>query len=131
MHDNFEDHDESIEYEIEVETDTEVQVIPDDGLVLARDMLPSRLPVIPLRPRPAFPGVIIPLTVTGKARVDTIKQAMETDSHAIGLVMVQELDEEDSASNLQRVGVAAKILKLIHTDGDSAHVLVNSLERFS
>ena len=131
MHDNFEDHDESIEYEIEVETDTEVQAIPDDGLVLARDMLPSRLPVIPLRPRPAFPGVIIPLTVTGKARVDTIKQAMETDSHAIGLVMVQELDEDDSTSNLQRVGVAAKILKLIHTDGDSAHVLVNSLERFS
>ncbi|RLB74829.1 MAG: hypothetical protein DRH06_09160, partial [Deltaproteobacteria bacterium] len=28
MHDNFEDHDESIEYEIEVETDTEVQAIP-------------------------------------------------------------------------------------------------------
>ena len=131
MHDNFEDHDESIEYEIEVETDTEVQAIPDDGLVLARDMLPSRLPVIPLRPRPAFPGVIIPLTVTGTARVNTIKQAMETDSQAIGLVMVQELDEDDSTNNLQRVGVAAKILKLIHTEDDSAHVLVNSLERFS
>ena len=131
MHDNFEDHDESIEYEIEVETDTEVQAIPDEGLVLARDMLPSQLPIIPLRPRPAFPGVIIPLTVNGKARVNTIKQAMESDSQAIGLVMVQELDEEDSTSNLQRVGVAAKILKLIHTEDESAHVLVNSLERFS
>ena len=131
MHDNFEDHDESIEYEIEVETDTDVQAIPDDGLVLARDMLPSQLPIIPLRPRPAFPGVIIPLTVNGKARVNTIKQAMESDTQAIGLVMVQELDEKDSTSNLQRVGVAAKILKLIHTDDDSAHVLVNSLERFS
>ncbi len=131
MHDNFEDHDESIEYEIEVETDTEVQAIPDDGLVLARDMLPSKLPIIPLRPRPAFPGVIIPLTVNGRARVNTIKQAMESDSQAIGLVMVQELDEDDSTNNLQRVGVAAKILKLIHTEEDSAHVLVNSLERFS
>ncbi|WP_321365696.1 endopeptidase La [uncultured Desulfuromusa sp.] len=131
MHDNFEDHDESIEYEIEVETDTDVHAIPDDGLVLARDTLPARLPIIPLRPRPAFPGVIIPLTVNGKARVNTIKQAMETDSQAIGLVMVQELDEGDSTSNLQRVGVAAKILKLIHTEEDSAHVLVNSLERFS
>ncbi len=131
MHDNFEDHDESIEYEIEVETDTDVHAIPDEGLVLARDMLPSRLPIIPLRPRPAFPGVIIPLTVNGKDRVKTIKQAMETDSQAIGLVMVQELDDKDSTSNLQRVGVAAKILKLIHTEDDSAHVLVNSLERFS
>ncbi len=131
MHDNFEDHDESIEYEIEVETDADVHAVPDDGLVLARDMLPSRLPIIPLRPRPAFPGVIIPLTVTGAARVKTIKQAMETESQSIGLVMVQDLHADDSTTNLQPVGVAAKILKLIHTDEKSAHILVNSLERFS
>ena len=131
MHDNFEDHDDSIEYEIEVETDADVQAIPDEGLVVARDMLPPKLPIIPLRPRPAFPGVIIPLTVNGKARVRTIKQAMETPSQAIGLVMVLELDEDDATDNLQKVGVAAKILKLIHTEEDSAHVLVNSLERFT
>lgn len=131
MHDNFEDHDESIEYEIEVETDADVHAIPDEGLVLARDMLPPRLPIIPLRPRPAFPGVIIPLTVNGESRVKTIKQAMETPSQSVGLVMVRELDDDDSPENLQRVGVAAKILKLIHTEEDSAHVLVNSLERFT
>ena len=131
MHDNFEDHDDSIEYEIEVETDADVQAIPDEGLVVARDLLPPKLPIIPLRPRPAFPGVIIPLTVNGKARVRTIKQAMETPSQAIGLVMVLQLDEDDATDNLQTVGVAAKILKLIHTEEDSAHVLVNSLERFT
>jgi len=131
MHDNFEDHDESIEYEIEVETDADVHAIPDEGLVLARDLLPPKLPIIPLRPRPAFPGVIIPLTVNGESRVRTIKQAMETPSQAIGLVMVKELDDDDSTSNLQKVGVAAKILKLIHTEDKSAHVLVNSLERFT
>ncbi len=131
MHDNFEDHDDSIEYEIEVETDADVQAIPDEGLVLARDMLPPQLPIIPLRPRPAFPGVIIPLTVNGKARVETIKQAMETPSQAIGLVMVLELDDDDATDNLQTVGVAAKILKLIHSEEESAHVLVNSLERFT
>lgn len=131
MHDNFEDHDDSIEYEIEVETDADVQAIPDEGLVLARDMLPGKLPIIPLRPRPAFPGVIIPLTVNGSSRVNTIKQAMETESRAIGLVMVKDLDEEDAVDNLQAVGVAAKILKLIHSEENSAHVLVNSLERFT
>jgi ATP-dependent Lon protease len=130
MHDNFEDHDESIEYEIEIETDTDVTAIPDDGLVLARDTLPGALPIIPLRPRPAFPGVIIPLTVNGRERVQTIQQAMDSPSQTIGLVMVMELDEEDSPDNLQKVGVAAKILKLIHAEEESAHVLVNSLERF-
>ncbi|HEY5672801.1 MAG TPA: endopeptidase La [Malonomonas sp.] len=131
MHDNFEDHDESIEYEIEVETDADVQAIPDEGLIVARDMLPAHLPIIPLRPRPAFPGVIIPLTVNGKARVQTIKKALETPSQAIGLVMVLDLDSADAPDNLQTVGVAAKILKLIHTEDESAHVLVNSLERFT
>ncbi|WP_020675236.1 endopeptidase La [Geopsychrobacter electrodiphilus] len=131
MHDNFEDHDESIEYEIEIETDTDVTAVPDDGLVLARDTLPGALPIIPLRPRPAFPGVIIPLTVNGRERVQTIQQAMDSPSQTVGLVMVLELDEDDATDNLQRVGVAAKILKLIHAEEESAHVLVNSLERFT
>ncbi len=130
MHDNFEDHDESIEYEIEIETDTDVTAIPDDGLVLARDTLPGTLPIVPLRPRPAFPGVIIPLTVNGRERVETIQQAMDSPSQTIGLVMVEELDEDDAPGNLHKVGVAAKILKLIHAEEESAHVLVNSLERF-
>ncbi len=130
MHDNFEDHDESIEYEIEIETDTDVIAVPDDGLVLASDTLPGALPIIPLRPRPAFPGVIIPLTVNGRERVETIQQAMETPSQSIGLVMVEELDADDAPDNLHQVGVAAKILKLIHVEDESAHVLVNSLERF-
>ncbi len=130
MHDNFEDHDESIEYEIEIETDTDATAIPDDGLVLARDTLPGALPIIPLRPRPAFPGVIIPLTVNGRERVETIQQAMDSPSQTIGLVMVLELEDNDATDNLQKVGVAAKILKLIHAEEDSAHVLVNSLERF-
>ncbi|MCF6178765.1 MAG: endopeptidase La [Geopsychrobacter sp.] len=131
MHDNFEDHDDSIEYEIEIETDTDITAIPDDGLVLARDTLPGALPIIPLRPRPAFPGVIIPLTVNSRERVKTIQQAMDSPSQTIGLVMVEELDKDDSPDNLQRVGVAAKILKLIHAEEESAHVLVNSLERFT
>ena len=92
MHDDFgnnnNDQDNSIEYEIEIETDAEIQAVPDEGLVLARDMLPNDLTVIPLRPRPAFPGVIIPLTVNGRDRVRTIKEAMATQSQTIGLVII-------------------------------------------
>ncbi|MDT8419301.1 MAG: endopeptidase La [Desulfuromonadales bacterium] len=134
MHNEFDDHDDnddSIEYEIEIETDAEIQAVPDEGLVLARDMLPNDLPIIPLRPRPAFPGVIIPLTVNGHHRVRSIKQAMASQSQTIGLVMVRDLEEEDAPDNLQKVGVATKILKLIHAEEETAHVLVNSLERFS
>ena len=33
------------------------------GLVLATEALPPGLPIIPIRPRPAFPNMVIPIAV--------------------------------------------------------------------
>ncbi|MEN8688018.1 MAG: endopeptidase La [Desulfuromonadales bacterium] len=102
----------------------------EGGLVVASDILPTGLPIIPLRPRPAFPGIMIPLVLNGQAQVAAMHQAMEHQAQTIGLVMVRELDEDDGIENLHQVGVAAKIVKVLHNEKDAAHVLVNSLERF-
>ena len=102
----------------------------EGGLVVASETLPSGLPIIPLRPRPAFPGIMIPLVLNGKGQVAALHQAMEHQAQTIGLVMVRDLDEEDGIENLHQVGVAAKIVKVLHTEKNAAHVLVNSLERF-
>jgi len=102
----------------------------EGGLVVAADTLPSGLPIIPLRPRPAFPGIMIPLVLNGKGQVAALHQAMEHQTQTLGLVMVRDLDDEDSVENLHQVGVAAKIVKILHTEKNAAHVLVNSLERF-
>ncbi|MGD9019504.1 MAG: endopeptidase La [Desulfuromonadales bacterium] len=100
------------------------------GLVVASDVLPTGLPIIPLRPRPAFPGIMIPLVLNGQAQVAAMHQAMEHQAQTIGLVMVRELDDDDGVENLHQVGVAAKIVKVLHSEKNAAHVLVNSLERF-
>ena len=55
---------------------------------------------------------------------------MEHQAQSIGLVMVRELDGDDGIENLHKVGVAAKIIKVLHTEKNAAHVLVNSMERF-
>ncbi|MGW8312032.1 MAG: endopeptidase La [Desulfuromonadales bacterium] len=102
----------------------------EGGLVVASEILPTGLPIIPLRPRPAFPGIMIPLALSGRAQVTALQQALEHQSQAIGLVMVRDFDEEDSAENLHQVGVAAKIVKVLQTEKNAAQVLVNSLERF-
>ena len=102
----------------------------EGGLVVASDVLPTGLPIIPLRPRPAFPGIMIPLVLNGQSQVAAMHQAMEHQAQTIGLVMVRELDEDDGIENLHQVGVAAKIVKVLHNEKDAAHVLVNSLERF-
>ena len=100
------------------------------SLVVASEVLPTGLPIIPLRPRPAFPGIMIPLVLNGQGQVAALHQAMEHQTQTIGLVMVKDLDEEDGLQNLHKVGVAAKIVKVLHTEKNAAHVLVNSLERF-
>jgi len=120
------------DFEIDHEKMTEMieEHANEGGLVVASDVLPTGLPIIPLRPRPAFPGIMIPLVLNGRSQVAAMHQAMEHQAQTIGLVMVRELDDEDGIENLHRVGVAAKIIKVLHTEKNAAHVLVNSLERF-
>ncbi len=120
------------DFEIDHEKMTEIieEHASEGGLVVASDILPTGLPIIPLRPRPAFPGIMIPLVLNGPGQVAAMHQAMEHQAQTIGLVMVRDLDEEDGIENLHQVGVAAKIVKVLHTEKNAAHVLVNSLERF-
>jgi ATP-dependent Lon protease len=103
----------------------------EGGLILASEILPAGLPIIPLRPRPAFPGILIPMAVTGTDKVAAIRRAMETPSQAIGLVLAKDPEAEDDPENLHRVGVVSKILKIVHIDEDSCNLLVNCLERFT
>jgi len=121
------------DFEIDEEKISEIiqEHANEGGLVVASDALPTGLPIIPLRPRPAFPGIMIPLVLNGAGQVAMLHQAMEHQAQTLGLVMVRDLDEEDGASNLHQVGVAAKIVKILHSEKNTAHVLVNSLERFS
>lgn len=109
--------------------------VPNDddsnSLVLASEVLPQNLPIIPLRPRPAFPGIMIPLNITGEEKLATVRYALESESHGLGLVMVQDVEGEDSPDNLYAVGVASKITKVIKSEEDHIQILVNCLERFS
>ncbi|MDO3378894.1 endopeptidase La [Geoalkalibacter halelectricus] len=114
----------------DVEDEQSPAPVQEGGLVLATEILPPSLPLIPLRPRPAFPGIILPLVVNGAERVATIQQTMETASRAIGLVLVKDLEEPDKPENLHRVGVAARLLKILHQEEQTVHVLVNTQERF-
>jgi ATP-dependent Lon protease len=122
-----EQHDEIIDAEFNGKPGKE----KSGGLVLTTDVLPAGLPIIPIRPRPAFPNVFIPMLVNDRHHVQAVKRAMESTSGTIGLVLVKEPDEPDSPNNLHMVGVVGKIVRLNHADDDSAQFLVNTLERFT
>jgi ATP-dependent Lon protease len=122
-----EQHDEIIDAEFNGKSVKE----KSGGLVLATEVLPAGLPIIPVRPRPAFPNMVIPIAVNDRHQVEAVKRAMESHSGAVGLVLVKEPDAPDSPNNLHKVGVAGKIVKLIHADDDSAQFLINIIERFT
>ena len=101
------------------------------SLVLATQVLPTELPIIPIRPRPAFPSLLIPISITGPEKVAALKRAMDHPSKTLGLVLARDLEAEDSPGNLYSVGVAGNVLKVIEEDNESANFLFNCLERFS
>jgi len=100
------------------------------GLVLASEVLPSVLPIIPIRPRPAFPNLLVPMMITEPHQLVAVQRAMESPTHALGLVLVRDLSAPDGPDNMHHMGVVGKIVKVLHQDDKSAHLLVNSLERF-
>jgi ATP-dependent Lon protease len=103
---------------------------PTVPLILASEVLPDNIPILPIRPRPLFPGIPMPLEV-GAEQFLGIKYALEFASKTIGIVLVRELNGEDGPENLFRVGVAVKILRVFQSEGESTGILINCIERFT
>ncbi len=121
-------HEEDEEYEVEPE---HLDDIDSESLVLASELLPEHLPIIPLRPRPAFPAILIPLHIAGADKVAIIRQVADSATKTLGLVLVENVDDKDEPTNLHDVGVAGKIVKVLNAEEESIQVLVNCLERFT
>jgi ATP-dependent Lon protease len=119
---------ENIEDEVDGERITaEIQEAP---LVLASELLPTRLSILPIRPRPLFPGLPLPLEV-GAEQIAGTQHALEYSSKTIGIILVRDPDAAESPENLHRVGVAAKILRVFQGEGESTNILINCVERFT
>jgi ATP-dependent Lon protease len=113
------------------ENDTELKQDTDEsGLVLAGEVLPSTLPILPVRPRPFFPGIHIPLELFPE-QIGIVEWALTSGNGTLGLVLVENPENSDSIENLHTVGVACKILKAIKQDAGNAHILIGCLERFT
>jgi hypothetical protein len=96
--------------------------IDEAGLVLAGETLPTSLPIIPIRPRPFFPGLHIPLEVD-EENLSVVELAMESSTGTLGMVLVKNLQGGDNLENLHRVGVAAEMPSSGDTPSDTVRVL--------
>ncbi len=116
--------------ETERATTAEPEAQERPSLVLASEILPERIPILPLRHRPFFPGLPVPIEIQGE-QIPLVQHAMESSAETLGLVLARDAKGPNAPENLHRVGVAAKVIRAVQGEGESAHVLLNCLQRFT
>jgi ATP-dependent Lon protease len=101
----------------------ENEIIPIDQI------LPNKLPIIPLSGRPIFPGIFTPIMIGNPEDVKVIEEALAADG-MVGLVMIKNDFERPKAEDLHAVGTAAKIVKKINLPDGGANIFISTLKRF-
>ena len=102
-----------------------------NDIIPIKDTFPQHLFLLPIKGKPIFPEVIMPLTIPEIKMKEVIETSLKLDSF-LGLVLVKDEDrlEEQVDNNIYQVGVLAKILKRMHLPDGSINILINSLVRF-
>ncbi|MBM4144033.1 MAG: endopeptidase La [Lentisphaerae bacterium] len=110
---------------------------PDDGkIVLARRVLPPRLPIVPLPVRPLFPRMTVPIVVDQEPLKRMIADIASSKPAVLGLVLARERSEAEQenpvrSADLYDVGVAAELAQAAQAGpGGPIQVLLSALERF-
>ena len=109
------------------------QQAPDtEGLILVSEVLPDRIPILPISPRPVFPNMVLPLTFSGNPFVTAVKLAMEKYDGVLGLALVRTVNEAQYfASDLHEIGTVVRIHRVNQVDEETIQVMVQALRRFT
>jgi len=119
--------DETAEAQPQEQEDTESA----KDLVLVSEVLPDRLTVMPVTPRPVFPNLMIPLTFSGERFIETIQKAVQEQNGVLGLVLIKEPDNQDYfASKLYSTGTAARIFRAAPVAEQTIQIVIQGLQRF-
>ena len=108
------------------------QIIDDlDGnsIIPTENILPDKLLLIPLQSRPIFPGIFTPLMINAPEDVKVVEKAYE-EGGFIGIVMLKNDVENPSASDMHRVGTAARILKKVNLPDGGINIFISTVKRF-
>ena len=103
---------------------------PGKNLVSIDRVLPPKVFVIPMKTRPVFPGIFMPLNIEEEKYKRTIEKVLETDGF-VGLILMEnpEIEAVDEQS-LRRVGTVGKIIKKINLPDGKINIFVNTIKRF-
>ncbi len=93
---------------------------------------PDQLYILPLNRRPFFPGMAAPVIIEPGAHYEVLKTVSKTDHKCLGLFLTKEEDAniyKIEAKDLYKVGVVARILRIIPMEQGGAQVILNMEKR--
>jgi ATP-dependent Lon protease len=100
-----------------------------NDIIPIEQILPNKLPLIPLLGRPIFPGIFTPIMVGNPDDVKVVEEALSADG-MIGLIMIRNEFEKPKSDDLHLVGTAAKIVKRINLPDGGANIYISTMKRF-
>jgi len=97
-----------------------------------KENLPEDIIILPIVTRPIFPNLMFPITFSGIKYLESIKLAYENENRLIGLVLIDEKNEEDIfKSNLMEIGTIVRIHNISQISGNTIQVIVQGVKRFN
>ena len=95
------------------------------------DIIPTEIPLLPLRNTVLFPGVVLPITVGRDKSIKAVTDSYKADK-LIGVIAQKDsTTEEPKATDLERIGTVAKIIKLIKMPDGGTTVIIQGKKRFA
>ncbi len=116
----------------EIDQDAELipLLTPEDEEEIDKEDLPEVLPILPLRNTVLFPGVVIPITAGRDKSIKLINEA-NNGNKTIGVVSQKEEGVENpSLKDINRVGVVARILRVLKMPDGNTTVILQGKKRF-
>jgi ATP-dependent Lon protease len=85
------------------------------------------MPILPIRNAVLFPGMVVPLTI---GRTASRKLIEELKGSALGVfTQISDTDEEPRSTDLHRVGVSGKVMRVVKQNSDSVVAIVSVEDR--
>ncbi|MDX8431138.1 MAG: endopeptidase La [Candidatus Algichlamydia australiensis] len=103
-----------------------------EEVLLPTSHYPDDLFILPLTRRPFFPGMAAPLVIEPGPYYEVLKMVAKSEHKLLGLFMTKQEDVDIyklRISDFYRVGVVARILRIIPIDQGGAQVILNMEKR--
>ncbi|RPI96592.1 MAG: hypothetical protein EHM32_02800, partial [Spirochaetales bacterium] len=101
-------------------------------LIIPTEVLPDVLPIIPVSHRPLFPGMMIPMVLSGDRMLASAREIIESESKVGGAVLIRnQHDGPMSSDDLYAVGTSIKIVKVTPMDEKTIQVMITAIKRFT